>query len=162
MTVTAVTKDLNELTMTVDAEFDVPVDRAWQLWGDPRQLERWWGPPTHPATMVQHDLTSGGTVTYYMTGPEGERFHGWWRVTQADAPRLLVVEDGFADENGQPNPDLPVTIMRVSLDDRPGGGTSVTITSTFASLEAMEQLISMGMEEGLRQAMAQMDAILAA
>ncbi|MDQ5975664.1 MAG: hypothetical protein QG661_2873, partial [Actinomycetota bacterium] len=87
---------------------------------------------------------------------------GWWRVTQADAPRLLVVEDGFADENGQPNPDLPVTIMRVSLDDRPGGGTSVTITSTFASLEAMEQLISMGMEEGLRQAMAQMDAILAA
>jgi uncharacterized protein YndB with AHSA1/START domain len=162
MTVTAVTKDLNELTMTVDAEFDVPVDRAWQLWGDPRQLERWWGPPTHPATMVQHDLTSGGTVTYYMTGPEGERFHGWWRVTQADAPRLLVVEDGFADENGQPNPDLPVTIMRVSLDDRPGGGTAVTITSTFASLEAMEQLISMGMEEGLRQAMAQMDAILAA
>ena len=65
MTVTAVTKDLNELTMTVDAEFDVPVDRAWQLWGDPRQLERWWGPPTHPATMVQHDLTSGGTVTRF-------------------------------------------------------------------------------------------------
>lgn len=109
MTVTAVTKDLNELTMTVDAEFDVPVDRAWQLWGDPRQLERWWD--RQPTRRRWCSTTSGGTVTYYMTGPEGERFHGWWRVAQADAPRLLVVEDGFADENGQPNPDLPVTIM---------------------------------------------------
>ena len=161
MTVTGIQKDPTQLTMTVTAEYDVTVDRAWELWNDPRQLERWWGPPTYPATVVDHDLSLGGTVTYFMTGPEGDRHRGWWRIVEVEAPRLLVVEDGFADESGTPSTELPTTAMRVLLADRPGGGVAITIESTFASLEAMEQLISMGMEEGLREAMAQIDAILA-
>jgi uncharacterized protein YndB with AHSA1/START domain len=56
MTVTAVRKDSEKLTMTLEAEFDASVDRVWQLWADPRQLERWWGPPTYPATFTEHDL----------------------------------------------------------------------------------------------------------
>lgn len=161
MSVTGVEKDLESLTMTVSAEYDVPAERAWQLWGDPRQLERWWGPPTYPATVEQHDLTSGGTVTYYMTSPDGELYRGWWQVREAQPPRHLLVEDGFADADGNPNPDLPTTIMRVRIDDRDGGGVRVSIVSTFPSLEALEQLLAMGMEDGLREAMGQIDAILA-
>src|SRR5659263_474246 len=56
----------------------------------PDQLERWWGPPTYPATVVEHDLTPGGHVTYFMTGPEGERFHGWCRVLEVDPPLSLI------------------------------------------------------------------------
>jgi uncharacterized protein YndB with AHSA1/START domain len=49
MTVTAVRKDPQRLTLTVEAEFDASVERIWQLWADPRQLERWWGRrPTLP------------------------------------------------------------------------------------------------------------------
>ncbi len=57
MTVTAVRKDPQRLTLTVEAEFDASVERIWQLWADPRKLERWWGPPTYPATFTKHDLT---------------------------------------------------------------------------------------------------------
>ena len=39
MTVTAVRKDPERLTMTLDAEFDATPERVWQLWADPRQLE---------------------------------------------------------------------------------------------------------------------------
>ena len=46
MTVTAVRKDPEALTMTLTAEFDASPERVWELWADPRQLERWWGPPT--------------------------------------------------------------------------------------------------------------------
>jgi uncharacterized protein YndB with AHSA1/START domain len=52
MTVTAVRKDPHALTMTIDAEFDASLERVWQLWADPLQLERWWGPPTYPATFT--------------------------------------------------------------------------------------------------------------
>jgi uncharacterized protein YndB with AHSA1/START domain len=76
MTVTSVTKDAARLTMSIAVDLDVPVSRAWELWADPRQLERWWGPPTYPATFVDHDLTVGGTCTYFMTGPEGDQPHG--------------------------------------------------------------------------------------
>ncbi len=160
MSVTDITKDPVALTMTVTAEYDAPVERAWQLWADPRLLERWWGPPTYPATFVDHDLSPGGHVGYYMTGPAGDKPHGWWRITAVDAPRRLEFEDGFADDSGAPDPTMPRMTMRVTLDDRPGGGTRMVIVTTFPSAEAMEQLIAMGMEEGLSGAMGQIDALL--
>jgi uncharacterized protein YndB with AHSA1/START domain len=160
MSVTDVRKDTDNLTMTVTTEYDVTAERAWQLWADPRQLERWWGPPTYPATVEQHDLTPGGQVTYFMTGPEGDKARGWWKILSAEPPRLLEIEDGFADDTGAPNPDLPTGVMRVEITDRPGGVT-MTVVSRFPSAEAMEQLLGMGMEEGMREAMGQIDAVLA-
>ena len=160
MSVTSVHKDPEAMTLTVNAEFDAPADRVWKLWEDPRLLERWWGPPTYPATVVDHDLTPGGTVTYFMTGPEGDQPRGWWRVGAVDAPRRLEFEDGFADDAGNPNLDMPTMTIRVSLDERSGGGTVMVIETTFPSPEAMEELVSMGMEEGMAQALGQMDALL--
>lgn len=161
MTVTDIRKEPEISTMTVSASFDHPVERVWLLWADPRQLELWWGPPEYPATFERHELEPGGTVTYFMTGPEGERHHGWWSVVVVDAPRRLEVRDGFADDEGRPDDELPVTEMRVELSERAGDGTEVVITSTFPSPDAMEQMLAMGMEEGLSAAMGQMDDVLA-
>lgn len=162
MTVTSVQKDRENKTMTITAEFGVPVERAWQLWEDPRQLERWWGPPTYPATFVDHDLTPGGNVSYYMTGPDGDRAAGWWRVLTVDAPHSIEFEDGFADEAGNPNPDMPTMIIRVGLTEQPGNGTRMTIETAFPSPEAMDQLLTMGMDDGMTQAVGQIDDLLGA
>jgi uncharacterized protein YndB with AHSA1/START domain len=160
MSVTSVDKDLDGLTLTLVADFDAPIERVWQLWADPRQLERWWGPPTHPATVEGHDLTPGGEVSYFMTGPEGEKFRGWWRVTSVDPPTSLEFIDGFADQDGAPNADMPTTTVQMRLVER-DNGTRMEIRSVFGSREQMEQLVSMGMVEGLQQAVGQMDALLA-
>src|SRR3981081_64312 len=82
--VTAVRKDPQRLTLTVEAEFDASVERIWQLWADPRKLERWWGPPTYPATFTKHDRAPGGRVESYMTGPEGDQPHGYWDVLEVE------------------------------------------------------------------------------
>lgn len=160
MTVQTVEKDLANRTMVVTAEFAAPIDRVWQLWADPRKLERWWGPPTYPAQVTTHDLVAGGHVAYSMTGPEGDRHHGYWQVVTVDPPNGFEVLDGFADEHGQPNNALPTMQMRVALSQQ-GEVTRAVITSVFASVEAMQQVLDMGIEEGLRGAMSQMDAILA-
>jgi uncharacterized protein YndB with AHSA1/START domain len=161
MTVKSVQKDPKALTMTVTAELDATVERAWQLWADPRQLERWWGPPGYPATFTDHDFNPGGRVAYFMTSPEGDKYGGWWEVVAVEPPRRLEFRDGFADHSGKPNESMPVTNSVVTLTGRSGGGTVLTIESRFPSLEAMEKLAEMGMEEGLTAAMNQMDAILA-
>ena len=161
MTVTDVRKDPAARTMEIVSEFTAPIDRVWQLIADPRQLERWWGPPTHPATFTDFDLASGGRVSYFMTGPDGAKYHGWWQVRQVDPPNALEVQDGFADDHGEPNPDLPVNIMRIELVAN-GPITHMTIRSTFPTLDAMEQTIAMGAEEGMKQALGQIDALLAA
>ncbi|AKZ58508.1 putative glutathione S-transferase-related transmembrane protein [Streptomyces ambofaciens ATCC 23877] len=159
MTVTSMDKDPDRLTLTLVADFTAPVARVWQLWSDPRQLERWWGPPTYPATVEEYDLTPGGEVTYFMTGPEGDQYRGWWRITSVDAPTSLEFTDGFADAEGVPSADMPTTSTRVTLTER-DGGTRMEMRSVFDTAEQMEQLAKMGMEEGLREAVGQMDGLL--
>ena len=159
MAVTSIDKDPETRTMKITAHFDAPVDRVWQIWADPRQLERWWGPPTWPATFEEHDLRPGGRVSYFMTGPEGEKSRGYWDVVAVEAPNRLTVDDGFAGEDGTPNDSMPVTRMDVELADD-GDRTRMVMSSVFPSLEAMEQMVEMGMEEGITLAMGQIDAIL--
>ena len=161
MTVTAITKDPAALTMTLTAEFSAPPERVWQLWADPRQLERWWGPPTYPATVTAHDLRVGGRVEYHMTGPEWDQPKGYWEIDEVDPPRRLVFRDGFAHDDGTPNDELPTTVGQVTIEAIGEGRTRMSIQSTFPSTEALEQMLAMGMEEGLKQAVGQIDAILA-
>jgi uncharacterized protein YndB with AHSA1/START domain len=160
MPVTDVTKDLDALKMTITAEFDAGADRIWEVWSDPRQLERWWGPPRHPATFVDHDLTPGGRATYYMTSPDGRRFHGWWQFEEVDPPRHLRFVDGFADDDGNPTDDFPTTVANVTIAES-DGTTTMTIESRYASREGMEQVIEMGVEQGITEAVGQIDDVLA-
>jgi uncharacterized protein YndB with AHSA1/START domain len=161
MSVTSVDKDFDALTLTVIADFDASAERVWELWADPRLLERWWGPPTHPATVIDHDLTAGGEVRYYITSPEGEKYGGWWRLTSVNPPTSLEFVDGFADSDGKPVENMPVNTVQVQLRAH-DGGTRMELKSVFDSREQMDQLIGMGMAEGLEQSVGQIDAILAA
>jgi uncharacterized protein YndB with AHSA1/START domain len=161
MSVTSIDTDYDNLTTTLVADFDAPIDEVWQLWADPRKLERWWGPPTYPSTFEEHDLSPGGEVTYFMTGPEGDQSRGWWHVTSVDPPTSLQFTDGFAKDDGTPNDEMPVIEVEVQLSER-GDGTRMEIRSTYGSREEMDNLIEMGMLEGFRQSIGQIDALLAA
>jgi uncharacterized protein YndB with AHSA1/START domain len=161
MTVVSSEQDTESLTFTIVTELAAPPARVWQVWADPRQLERWWGPPTWPATFEEHEVVVGGGSRYHMTGPEGQKSRGWWRFLTLDEPRLIEFEDGFADESGTPNPRVPTIHGRVELEELPGG-TRMTVTSRFATLEDMRQLLEMGMVEGMTEAMGQLDAVVAA
>jgi uncharacterized protein YndB with AHSA1/START domain len=160
MTVTSVVKDAETRTLTLIAEFPATAQQVWQLWADPRLLERWWGPPLYPATVTEHDLTPGGRVTYHMTGPDGDQPGGWWRVIAVEPPHRLEFEDGFADAQGNPDETMPTTVAEVTLEALSGGSTRMTLCSRFPSSEALEQMAAMGMVEGITQAVGQMDALL--
>ena len=162
MTVTAVRKDPDALTMTLDAEFEATPERVWQLWADPRQLERWWGPPFYPATFTAHDFRVGGRSEYYMTGPEGKVTpEGFWEIVELDPPRRMTIKDGFTDTEDAPG-DLPSPgWMNVTIEPIGDGRTRMTIENVFPDTTAMEQLLAMGQEEGMTEAIGQIDAILA-
>jgi uncharacterized protein YndB with AHSA1/START domain len=160
MTVISTTPDLEACTFTLVAEFPAPPKRVWQLWADPRLLERWWGPPSWPATFREYDFTVGGEAKYHMTGPDGSRSNGWWRLTALDEPRSLEFQDAFADESGNPNTEIPPGSVRVEFAEIPTG-TRMTIVSKNESAEQLEQLLQMGMAEGMAEAAGQIDAILA-
>ena len=161
MTVTAVRKDTHTLTMTLTAEFQCSPERVWQLYADPRQLEQWWNPPGYPLTITDHDLSVGGMVRAHVTAPDGQEVYAYWRITAVDAPRSMEWEDGFLDDQLEPNPAIPPTTMRLTLADHPDGGTLMTIVVDFMSAEAMQAHLDMDIEEQMRVTFGQMDAILA-
>lgn len=160
MPVTSVEKDLDLLTITIVAEFAAPLHRLWNAYTDPRQIERFWGPPTYPATFLRHDAVVGGRSVYKMTGPDGDEHYGCWQWTSVQAPETFEVADSFADANGEPNTDLPTTRMTFAFE-AVDGGSRLVATSHFDSLEQLEQLLQMGMLEGAHEAMSQIDTVLA-
>ncbi|MFT4284530.1 MAG: SRPBCC family protein [Protaetiibacter sp.] len=160
MPVTSVTTDPEALTMTVVADFPVPVERLWGAFADPRQLERFWGPPGYPATFDRYELRPGGIVHYWMTSPEGERYHGRWDVEEVEEPHRFVVRDSFADADGEIDPAMPSGRMAVAFESTPTG-SRFTVVSESPSAEALEQVIAMGQIEGMTQAFGQLDTVLA-
>lgn len=159
MPVTAVNTDTDALTLSVVADFTAPVRRLWDAYLDPRQLERFWGPPEYPATFTRHDGYVGGISNYFMTGPEGDRHGGYWKWVAIDEGRSFEVRDGFANDDGTPNTELPEGRMVIEFTET-ALGSRVTVTSVFGSVEEMEQLLAMGQVEGMRAAMGQMDEVL--
>jgi uncharacterized protein YndB with AHSA1/START domain len=161
MPVVEIRKNPEALTMTVVAQFAVPVARVWAAYADPRQLERFWGPPEWPATFTKHEFVEGGRSEYHMTGPNGEQSRGFWEFLTIDEPRTFEVLDGFLGADGAPAAGMPTMRMRFTFEPHQNGTQMVTVT-TFPSIEALEQVLGMGMEEGMRAAMGQIDRVLAA
>ncbi len=160
MPVTSVEKDLDALTMRVVFDTTASQQRLWDAYADPRQLERFWGPPTYPAQFTQHDFVTGGTAAYVMVGPDGDEPRGWWEFIEVDPPNSFEVLDGFALPDGSRNTEMPATRMVFEFSSTETG-SRMTCTTRFASVAELEELIAMGMEEGTRLAMAQIDAVLA-
>ncbi len=156
MPITSVTQNPDQLTLTVVAEFAVPQQRLWEAFADPRQLERFWGPPFAPATFTHHDFRAGGRAEYYLSGPNGERWSGSWRFTSVDPIDAFEAEDGDGNVDDE---NMPASMV-FTFETTPVG-SRMTCLTRFSSLEAMEQTIP-GMEEGLRAALPQLDELLAA
>jgi len=160
MPITTVTSNADDLTLIVVGDYPVPVQRLWDAYADPRQLERFWGPEQWPATFTRHDMVAGGRSAYYMTGPDGSRSRGWWRFLAVEPGRQFEVEDGFAHEDGRPNEAMP-TMRMVFTFEPTARGSRMTGVTYFPGVEAMQQLVEMGMVEGLRSALGQLDGLLA-
>jgi len=158
MPVTDVDKDLDALTLTITAEFGADAERLWELWSDPRQLERWWGPPSHPSTFVEHELTAGARTTYFMTGPDGEKHHGRWRIEEVEPPHRLHMTDDVVDDQGKPEDGGPtgMTVTIAEADDT----ATMSIQTHFADRESMEQTIETGFEQGMTDMLNKLDPLL--
>ena len=159
MTVISTNKDVASLTMPLVAEFDASPEQVWEVWEDPRKLERWWGPPTFPATFTRHDFVVGGESRYFMTGPGGETPKGWWRIQAIDRPHRINFANGLAGDDGEPAPGIEPMDGSVFFEVL-GHGTRMTVVTHFVDVAQMETMLGMGMEEGMTGAIGQIDGLL--
>lgn len=155
MPLTSVTKDLAKLTLTVVGDYPVSQQRLWDAFADPRQLERFWGPPFAPATFTRHDFKVGGRSEYFLAMPDGGKWSGSWKYVVVNPISTFEANDG---EDNAEDPNMP-SGMKFTFETTPTG-SRMTCVTRFSSLEAMEQSAD-GMVEGLRAAIPQLEAVLA-
>jgi uncharacterized protein YndB with AHSA1/START domain len=154
MPVTSVIKDPEALTFTVVADFNAPVRRLWDAYFDPRQIERFWSPPSYPTVFTRHDGFVGGRSEWEMTGSDGNTVRLSWVWAAVDEYKSFEAVDG----------DGPPTVgpaRMVFTFDETAAGSRVSTTTYFNSIEDLEQALEMDMDEGMSEAMGQMDAVLA-
>lgn len=138
-----------------EREFDAPVAAVFRAHQDPELVKRWLGPDGYDMDMERYDFVTGGSFRYvHRNGDEEYAFRGVFHVVRENDFAIQTLEfEGF--------PDV-VTIETLRFVDLGDGRTRLEGQSTFPSLEARDGMVDSGMEIGMTEGYAKLEALLAA
>ena len=147
---TNVATDAAARTITVSRTFAAPRERVFRAFTDPADLAHWWGPEGWQTETLAHELVPGGVWRYVLRGPEG--MESWCKATYREVapPERIVYRDEFLDKEGNTVAGLPTMVITVEFTEH-DGKTAVTSATRFASEEDLQQVVAMGVAEGITQ-----------
>jgi uncharacterized protein YndB with AHSA1/START domain len=157
---TIYSKDASNKKLKVEREFDAPVAQVWKAWTQPELLDQWWAPKPWKANTKSMDFREGGRWFYYMEGPDGTRHYCKVDYKTIVPNKSFSGFDGFCDEHGETNTDLPGMDWKVVFT-AVGDTTKVDVDVTFASEEDLNKIVEMGFKEGFAAAHTNLDELLA-
>ncbi len=146
-------------TITIQREFAANKQLVWDCHTKSELLNQWFAPKPFTTKTKHMDFREGGYWHYAMIDPEGTEYWAradYRRINPIDGYNLL---DAFCDESGEVNPELPRAEWDVVFRAA-GENTVVETLVTYASLQALETVIEMGMQEGLASTLERLDELL--
>ena len=91
--------------VSVEREFDAPIERVWDAWTTVEGLRAWWGPTGFSCPRAEADIRQGGRIFVTMKAPDewgGGEYHNRWDLTDVEPPRRLSYVMRFANAAGTP------------------------------------------------------------
>lgn len=146
-------------TITVIREFDGNRQLVWDCHTKSELLDQWFAPKPLTTQTKHMDFREGGYWHYAMITPDGQKF--WNRLDYKTTNPIdgYTAQDGFCDESGVVNPDLPGSLWNVAFADS-GTRTLVMTVIRYASADALQAAIDMGLEGGLASTLERLDELL--
>ena len=140
-----------EIVMT--REFDAPRDLVFEAHTSCEHVSRWWGPRKYEVVGCEIDFRPGGKWRIVHRGPDGEEyaFHGEYR--EIVPPERIVWTFEFEGFPGS----VSVETMKLEEHD---GRTTLTATSVYDTVEERDGMLQSGMEGGMNESYAALDALL--
>jgi uncharacterized protein YndB with AHSA1/START domain len=157
---TTVATNVDEQALLIERVYNAPRELVFKAWSEPERLAQWWGPKGWTLPVCNVDFRLGGVWHYCMQGPDGEQSWGKAVYSEIVPPERIAYTDGFSDEAGNLNPDMPAMVISIDFVAE-GDKTRMVSRAQFASKEDMESLLQMGMIEGLTQTLDRLDEYLA-
>jgi uncharacterized protein YndB with AHSA1/START domain len=151
--------DKEKNTMTVKREFAAKRQLVWDAYTKSELLDQWFAPKPFTTKTKSMDFSEGGHWLYAMIDPDGKEYWGRMDYQKIKPIDHYTALDGFCDETGKLNPELPRANWEVTFSDMQKN-TMVQTLVTFKSLSDLETVINMGMQEGLTSTMERLDELL--
>lgn len=167
MNQTTFTVGEDKKTLVVERTFPAARSKVWAAWTTPELFVKWWGPQGWKTTVNHMDFTDGGYLLYVMKCEDpaqgdfyGQTSSGKSTYRNIKAENSFEYIDEFTDEAGNVLPGMPALDISLQFSGD-GDETKVVSTTVFAKPEDLEQVIAMGMEEGLKQTWDRLEELLA-
>ncbi len=136
--------------------FNAPRDLVFQMWTDPRHVEKWWGPNGFTTTISEMDVRPGGNWRLVMRGPDGTDYNNRIVFVEVAKPERLVYK--HVPEPGTEPVSFETTITFIAEGEK----TRVTVRMLFPSTVARDYVIKKyGAIEGLKQTLGRLEEQLA-
>lgn len=155
---TEVIKDLKQKSILIAREFNAPLAAVWRAFTESKLLDQWWGPAPWRAETKSMDFKVGGYWLYAMVSPENEKHWGRMNYTAITLHKYFELEDGFCDENGKMNPELPVSKGKTAFIEIPNG-TRVEFKVTYPTEADLQKIVEMGFEQGITACLDQLEEL---
>jgi len=151
--------DKERLTITVIREFAGERQLVWDCHTKRELLDQWFAPKGLTTQTKHMDFREGGYWHYAMVTPDNEKF--WNRLDYKTINPIdgYTAQDGFCDETGAVNPDMPGSYWDVAFTDE-SPRTLVTTVVKYASAGSLQAAIDMGLKDGLASTMERLDELL--
>jgi uncharacterized protein YndB with AHSA1/START domain len=140
--------------------FNAPRPLVFKAWSDPKLLEQWWGPKDWTLPVNKLDFRPGGSWHYCMKGPDGMESWGKAVYHEIVAPERIIYTDYFSTPEGTPVEGMPEATVTVEFIEQ-DGKTLLKNTAVYQSAEARDKVLAMGIQEGVNETFARLDALLA-
>jgi uncharacterized protein YndB with AHSA1/START domain len=154
------TPDRENNTLTIQREFLADRARLWDHYTKSELLEQWFAPPPMSTRTKSMDFREGGHWHYAMIEPNGTEYWGMTQYKTIHPIEALQYTDAFCDEEGIINTDIPSAGWTITFSDQ-GEKTLVQSVLTFKSLADLDQILEMGMEDGMKATYETLDKLLA-
>lgn len=152
-------KDLANKKITVTKNFNASPQTVWEAWTTQEVLDEWWAPKPWRCETKSLDFKEGGRWFYAMVGPKNEHQYSKADYTKIEDGKSFELSDGFTDEKGMVNKNMPQTKWKVEFK-KSGSGTNVFITITADTKQALEEILKTGFEEGFKMGLNNLDEYL--
>jgi uncharacterized protein YndB with AHSA1/START domain len=151
--------DKEKNTLTIKREFAAGRPLVWDCYTKSALLDKWFAPKPLTTKTKFMDFSEGGHWLYAMVEPNGQEYWGRMDYQAIQPIDHYTALDGFCDNTGALNPDLPRSQWNVSFSDLATHTVVQTVVS-YTSAEALQQVIDMGMKEGLTSTLERLDELL--
>jgi len=146
-------------TITIKREFSAKRQLVWDCYTKSELLDRWFAPKPLTTKTRFMDFSEGGHWHYAMVEPNGQEYWGRTDYQTIQPIDNYTSLDGFCDDTGKLNPDLPRSKWNVTFSDL-AAHTLVETVVSYTSSEAIQQVINMGLKEGLTSTLERLDELL--